>query len=31
LGIFPAEGWPEKLTNSLLSIAPKGHTQVKRV
>ncbi|XP_046448564.1 4-aminobutyrate aminotransferase, mitochondrial-like [Daphnia pulex] len=28
LGIFPAEGWPEKLTSSLLSIAPKGHTQV---
>ena len=28
LGIFPSQGWPEKLTNSLLSIAPKGHTQV---
>ena len=28
LGIFPAQGWPEKLTNSLLSVAPKGHTQV---
>lgn len=28
LGLFPGQGWPQRLQNSLLSIAPKGHTQV---
>jgi len=28
LGIFPGEGYPEKLRNSLLSVAPPGHSEV---
>lgn len=28
LGLFPGQGWPQRLTNSLMSVAPKGHTQV---
>ena len=28
LGIFPGEGFPEKLRNSLLSVAPPGHSEV---
>nr|CAH0101920.1 unnamed protein product [Daphnia galeata] len=28
LGLFPGQGWPQKLTTSLMSVAPKGHTQV---
>jgi 4-aminobutyrate aminotransferase/(S)-3-amino-2-methylpropionate transaminase len=28
LGLFPGEGWPQRLNNSLISIAPKGHSQV---
>lgn len=30
LGLFPGQGWPQRLQNSLISIAPKGHSQVKR-
>jgi hypothetical protein len=30
LGLFPGQGWPQKLTSSLLSVAPKGHSQVRR-
>lgn len=28
LGLFPGQGWPQKLTSSLMAVAPKGHTQV---
>jgi len=28
LGLFPGKGWPSRLSNSLLSVAPKGHTEV---
>ena len=28
LGLFPGLGWPQRLQNSLISIAPKGHSQV---
>lgn len=28
LGLFPGQGWPQKLQNSLMAIAPKGHSQV---
>jgi len=28
LGLFPGQGWPQRLTNSLMSVAPKCHTQV---
>lgn len=28
LGVFPAEDWPHRLKNSLLSVAPKGLTHV---
>lgn len=28
LGLFPGQGYPQKLTSSLLSVAPKGHSQV---
>ena len=31
LGLFPGKGWPSRLRNSLLSVAPKGHTEVKLV
>lgn len=31
LGLFPGKGWPSRLSNSLLSVAPKGHTEVKPI
>lgn len=28
LGLFPGQGYPQKLNSSLMAVAPKGHTQV---
>lgn len=28
LGMYPSDGYPQRVRNSLLSVAPKGHTQV---
>jgi 4-aminobutyrate aminotransferase/(S)-3-amino-2-methylpropionate transaminase len=28
LGVFPGENYPQRVYNSLLRVAPKGHTEV---
>jgi len=28
LGLFPGKGWPQRLKNSLMAVAPEGHSEV---
>ena len=28
LGLFPGQGWPQRLNSSLMAVAPRGHSQV---